>query len=82
MVDSANDVLERAAKKGLMKGTKRGKKDPKPPSEPPKAKQLDEIQKRLQNVSVDDEKEPKSETESKDGQRKLAKKESMKPFQF
>ena len=83
MVDSANDVLERAAKKGLLKGTKRGKKDSKIPSEP-KAQQLDEIPKRLENVSLDveDEKKPNSKTESKDGQRKLEKKSSMKPFQF
>ena len=84
MVDSANDVLERAAKKGLMKGTKRGKKDSKIPSQPiPKDKQqLDEIPKRLDNVSIDvtDEREPK--TESEDEQRKLGKNKSMKPFQF
>jgi hypothetical protein len=79
-------VLERAAKKGLMKGTKRSKtpKHSKIPSEPKDKQQLDEIPKRLENLSLDvtDEKESNLRMESKEEQRKLVKKGSMKPFQF
>lgn len=86
MVDSAHDVLERAAKKGLMKGTKRGKKDAKIQSEPLTRDKpnLDELPKQLENVSikVTDEKEPNINSDSKDGQRKGARKKSLKPFQF
>ena len=86
MIDSAKDVLERAAKKGLMKGTKRGKKDAKIKSEPLlwDKQQLDEMPKQLENVStnVTDEKEPNVSLDSKDGQRKAAEKKLLKPFQF
>ena len=86
MVDSTNDVLERAAKKGLMKGTKRGKKDAKIQSEPltPDGPHLDEMPKQLENVSikVTDEKEPDIRSDNKDGQRKATKKKLLKPFQF
>ncbi|XP_028405684.1 putative methyltransferase NSUN7 [Dendronephthya gigantea] len=83
LVDSANDVLERAAKKGLMKGTKRGKKAGTPLFTSDKNKQLlDEVPKRLENISVEvaDEKEPKMT--DKDSQHERTKKTSIKPFQF
>lgn len=66
-----------------MKGTKRGKKAGSPLLTPGKDKQLlDEVPKRFENISVGvtDEKEPKMT--HKDGQRKLTKKTSIKPFQF
>ena len=86
MVDSARDVLDRATKKGLMKGTKRGKKNTKiPPESPSKDVQpLDEIPKLLDNVSISarDEKEPDINTESKERGQKSGKKKDLKPFQF
>lgn len=98
LVDSANDVLERAAKKGLLKGTKRGKrppssKDVKKPNATANVaekysldrKHLDEMPERLEHLVVEtrDQKESKIELPTKEKRDKSGrKKKTLKPFQF
>lgn len=78
-------MLERAAKKGLMKGTKRSKKDSKIRREADaKDKQtLDEIPKDVLSMAVvSDKKEEDKKVDSKNSWRTLNQRNSMKPFQF
>ena len=85
MADSTKDVLERAAKKGLMKGTKRGKKSPVPVSKTTNDTEIfmdkkpEDIPEQLENLAIKhtDEKEPR-EKRSKSRR----KKNEPKPFVF